>query len=113
MNMTAKLNLVEHLYRQREFSKNTFGPGSRVEGILDHMSKEIIEVRNKPQDLSEWIDLALLSFDGAWRAGYTPEQIAAALTAKQEENEGRSWPDWRNAPKDRAIEHNRSTEEAA
>lgn len=39
------------------------------------------------------------------RAGYTPEQIVAALVAKQEKNESRQWPDWRTAEPGKAIEH--------
>jgi hypothetical protein len=64
----------------------------------------------KPDDISEFIDVAILAFDGAWRAGATAEQIVAALEAKQAKNEKRTWPDWRTMPEDRAIEHDRSGE---
>jgi hypothetical protein len=30
------------------------------------------------------------------------------LVDKQDKNERRTWPDWRTAPADRAIEHNRA-----
>ncbi|MES2136185.1 MAG: dATP/dGTP pyrophosphohydrolase domain-containing protein [Pseudomonadota bacterium] len=102
------MNLIEHLSRQRAWSERTFGPGDRTKGVVDHIRKELLEVEAAPGDLSEWIDVAILAFDGAWRAGYSPEQIVAALVAKQAKNEGRDWPDWRTQPTDRAIEHIRS-----
>lgn len=97
-----------HLHRQREFSKNTFGPGTRTAGVVDHIRKELREIEAKPTDLSEWIDVTILALDGAWRAGYTPDQIVAALVAKQTRNEQRSWPDWRTASPNKAIEHVRA-----
>lgn len=97
--------LVEHLQRQHEWSERTFGPGHRTAGVIDHIRKELVEIEVSPLDLSEWIDVAILALDGAWRAGYSPEEIAAALTAKQAKNEARTWPDWRTAPTDKAIEH--------
>lgn len=63
--------------------------------------------RGKPS-LSEWIDVAILALDGAWRAGYSPSEIISALVAKQTKNESRQWPDWRTAPTDKAIEHVRA-----
>ena len=101
-------DLVAHLHRQRAFSERTFGPGHRTKGVLDHIRKELREIENAPTDLCEWIDVALLAFDGAWRAGYSADEIAAAFAAKQIRNEARQWPDWRTADPDKAIEHNRS-----
>lgn len=94
-----------HLAHQREWSRETFGPGSRIEGVLDHITKEIAEVRAKPDDITEWADLAILTFDGALRQGFEPEEIIAAIKAKQSKNEGRTWPDWRTADPNKAIEH--------
>jgi hypothetical protein len=98
-------DLIAHLHRQREFSENTFGPGSRTRGIIDHIRKELLEVEAAPAEISEWIDIVLLALDGAWRAGHSPEAIATALDAKQTKNERRAWPDWRTAASDKAIEH--------
>ena len=100
-------DLVEHLTRQRDFSERTFGPGNRTAGVVDHIRKELREIESQPNGLSEWIDVVILGFDGAWRAGHEPEQIAAALVAKQRKNEARQWPDWRTADPNKAIEHNR------
>ncbi len=96
-----------HLYRQREWSEDTFGPGPRAEGVVDHIRKELVEIEAAPSDLTEWIDVAILALDGAWRAGYSPDQIIHALKAKQEKNEKRKWPDWRPAEPGKAMEHER------
>jgi hypothetical protein len=105
--IVAVFDLVAHLHRQRRFSRRVFGPGQRTLGILDHLRKELREIETTPRDLVEWIDVMILALDGAWRAGYAPEAIAAALAAKQAENERRVWPDWRTANPDHAIEHTR------
>jgi hypothetical protein len=105
-------DMLQHLARQRAFSERTFGPGMRTQGVVDHIRKELIEILADPADLSEWIDVAILALDGAWRTGAAPEQIIAALVAKQTKNEGRNWPDWRTAPADRAIEHVRHEPES-
>ncbi|HGN0596516.1 TPA: dATP/dGTP pyrophosphohydrolase domain-containing protein [Pseudomonas aeruginosa] len=100
----------QHLHRQREFSERTFGPGPRAAGVIDHIRKELREIEEAPGDLAEWIDVVILALDGAWRTGATPAQIIDALVAKQAKNEARTWPDWRTAPADRAIEHDRADE---
>lgn len=105
-------DLVAHLKRQMTFSAHTFGPGLRTKGVADHIRKELIEVEAAPHDVNEWIDIVILGLDGAWRTGATAEQIVASLVCKQDKNEGRTWPDWRTADPDKAIEHDRSGEVA-
>lgn len=100
-------DLVKHLHRQRQFSQKTFGPGARTDGVLDHITKEIEELRASPNDLEEWVDLILLSLDGAWRAGYSPEVIAKGIELKQGINEKRDWPHWKDMDASKAIEHRR------
>lgn len=102
---THGFDLVEHLLRQRAFSERTFGPGVRLQGVLDHIRKELVEVEESGGSLAEWVDVILLALDGAWRAGNTPEQIAQAIAAKQAKNEARTWPDWRTVQPGKAIEH--------
>ncbi|MBY4831739.1 DUF550 domain-containing protein [Burkholderia dolosa] len=104
----AAFDILAHLQRQREFSERTFGPGARTAGICDHIRKELKEIEANPSDLTEWIDVVILALDGAWRAGGSPQQIIDAIVAKQTKNEGRTWPDWRTVPADKAIEHDRS-----
>lgn len=104
---------AEHLAHQREWSEATFGPGPRTQGVLDHIRKELAEIEADPSDLGEWVDVLILAFDGAWRAGWEPQQIIDAIKAKQAKNEARVWPDWRTADPDKAIEHDRSQDEVA
>ena len=103
-----KFDLITHLKRQVAFSLRIFGPGPRIKGITDHIRKELTEVEAEPTSL-EWIDIVILALDGAWRAGYTPEEIADAIEAKQIKNEKRSWPDWHDYEQDQPIEHVRGT----
>lgn len=97
-------DLVQFIGEQIEFSERTFGPGTRTSGVIAHIRKELAEIEESPHDLTEWVDVMLLAFDGAWRAGYRPDEIAAALRAKFEKNKRRSWPDWRQNT-DGPIEH--------
>jgi hypothetical protein len=61
-------HLVQH---QIDWSLSTFGEGAMTERVLKHIEKEIQEVRAEPYKLEEWIDIALLALDGAWRTGAT------------------------------------------
>lgn len=109
--MRDSYDLVAHLYRQRAFSRATFGPGERTAGVSDHIRKELDEVAELAEAgdaedrVVEWVDVILLALDGAWRTGATPEDIVRALEAKQTANEQRQWPDWRTADPNKAIEH--------
>lgn len=96
---------ADHLARQRAFSERTFGPGRRTNGLVKHIQKELAEIQDDPGDLMEWIDVAILAFDGAWRTGAEPQEIVDALVGKQERNEQRQWPDWRGVSEDEPIEH--------
>lgn len=110
MHLRPPFDLAAHLRRQAAFSERTFGPGARVEGVCDHIRKELAEVQDSGGSLAEWADVIILAFDGAWRSGATPEQVIEAVVAKQARNESRRWPDWRTAPPGRAIEHDRRAE---
>ncbi|HAF44697.1 MAG TPA: DUF550 domain-containing protein [Gallionellaceae bacterium] len=98
-------DLIDHLQRQQDFSLRTFGPGMRTDGLIDHVKKELAEIKEDPTDVTEWIDVMLLAMDGAWRAGYDAESICQALRAKLEKNIARTWPDWRAVDPNKAIEH--------
>lgn len=96
---------ADHIDRQRKFSYKTYGPGGRDNGIVDHIRKELVEIEEAPEDLEEWVDVIILAIDGAWRAGFGPQEIIDAIVAKQLKNENRQWPDWRTAEPGKAIEH--------
>lgn len=110
--MTSVIDAA-HLDRQREFSLATFGPGPRTNGVIDHITKELDEIRSSPTDISEWVDVIILALDGAWRAGWESQQIIDAIVEKQARNEQRTWPDWRTADPDKAIEHVREQADGA
>lgn len=103
--MTTEAIDAAHLERQRQWSRAAFGPGARTNGVIDHIRKELVEIEADPSDLEEWVDVLILAFDGAWRAGWEPQQIIDAIKQKQARNESRAWPDWRTADRDKAIEH--------
>lgn len=91
------------------WSLRTFGPGARTAGVIDHIRKELAEIERAPTDVSEWVDVIILAMDGAWRsAGADGAALADALVAKMAKNKARTWPDWRAAPADKAIEHVRA-----
>lgn len=102
---SVSFDLIKHLERQWRFSIQAFGPGARTAANIDHIQKELVEITESPDNLEEWIDLMLLAFDGAMRRGFNPRDICAMLENKLTKNEKRSWPDWRTAPADKAIEH--------
>ena len=99
------MDLINYLNDQIEFSRKTFGPGDRTEGILDHIRKELKEIEADTCDLEEWIDVIMLAFDGAWRIGFTPNEICQMLQHKLDKNIKRDWPDWRTSEPGKAIEH--------
>lgn len=102
-------DMVAYLAEQRDWSSKTFGPGSRMRGIVEHVGKELAEVtaaRTPQESLEEWCDIAILALDGAWRAGFTPEQVCEQLHRKATINRARQWPP--PGSQDRANEHVRS-----
>ena len=99
------MDLIKHINRQKIWSEKAFGHGKRTLGICDHISKELNEIKNDPDDLMEWVDVIMMAIDGAWRAGYSPEEIASSIYKKQVINEEREWPDYRYMNPDKAIEH--------
>jgi hypothetical protein len=105
--MTGRFDMIAFLVRQRAFSLRALGPRQTGRGVADHIRKELAEIESSGGALEEWVDVMLLAFDGAMRAGAAPDAIAAGLEAKLTRNEGRSWPDWRDADPDKAIEHHR------
>lgn len=116
-------DFVQHLHRQAVFSKTTFGPGARTEGVLDHISKEIEEVKTASageERIYEWVDIVILGLDGLLRdiANTYPGcdyKVVAEIAVdfikdKQLKNEMRDWPDWRKSDPNKAIEHVRAGE---
>lgn len=100
--------LDSYLYRHIEWSERVLGHGPHTEGLLKHIAKELDEIREHPSDLLEWVDVLILAFDGAWRAGYSVDQILLALQEKQNRNFKRTWV---MKGEDEPIEHDRTGSE--
>lgn len=110
------MDLTQWFETQIAWSRKTFGTEPRLEGILKHIEKEIVEVRKDPTDVKEWIDIAILALDGAWRARetsvgvredtrrYLAREVVRSLFDKSIENMFvRSWPPPGAA--DQPVEH--------
>ena len=82
----GKFDLELFLKKQAHWSLHTFGGGRRTVGLINHIKSELVEIEESPDDLGEWIDVLILAFDATWRLGATPEQVTAALVAKQKIN---------------------------
>jgi hypothetical protein len=104
-------NLTEFLRKKNIWSVQTFGRSNGIEGVLRHIESEITEVRANPTDVTEWIDIILLAFDGAFRSGYTAEQVVSALIQKQAKNVRRQWPDWRTKKEGEFSSHIKGIED--
>lgn len=61
------LGVAAFLVNQSAWSRQTFGPGARTAGVVQHIRKELREVRDTPSDPTEWADIAILALDGVWR----------------------------------------------
>jgi len=115
------MNLNEHIIRQMDFSAMAFGPGTRQQGVVDHIRKELVEIAEGDNDPKEWVDVWLLAMDGLWRSlrerfieltdAEIAEMICEMIDSKQGKNERRVWPDWRTADPTKAIEHVKGVED--
>lgn len=85
------MDLKGYIKRQSEWSEKTFGKGKRTKGLIEHIKSELEEIEETPNDIMEWIDVIILGLDGAWRAGFSPEEICEALKRKQEINFNREF----------------------
>jgi hypothetical protein len=97
---------VVWLAMKNAWSDRTFGPGTRLKGVIDHIRKELVEVEENPC-AEEWADIILLALDGAHRQGYSATEILDAIINKQARNVRREWPDWRESSQDEALHHTR------
>ena len=82
-----------YIGKHRAWSMKTFGAGYRTVGLIKHIQSELKEIEENPMELDEWVDVMILAIDGAWRAGYSPNQIVKALKKKQKVNFARKWPE--------------------
>lgn len=98
-------SLITRLEAQISWSRANFGLEFHHTRLTNHIRKELKEIEADPKDLEVWIDVIILALDGAWRAGFTPAQILAALDAKMKKNRNRTWPDVSRLSEGQPIEH--------
>jgi uncharacterized small protein (DUF1192 family) len=96
-------SLEGYLSQAAPWSEQTFGPGKRTMGITRHIEKELAEIREDPEDSSEWIDVIILGLDGYWRSGGDRTGITEAIFGKLKKNQAREWPP--NNSEDVPVEH--------
>ena len=102
----SRTSLVGHLEEQFDWQRETFGDRQRIDGVLDHIQKEITELaESDPKDPMEIIDLIFLLSQMLAYLGYTARGMATLWIEKLQINKKRTWPDWRTAPPNKAIEH--------
>jgi hypothetical protein len=109
------MDFKHYLIRKIQWSIKTFGQGKRTNGVLQHISREIEEVKGSNGSAKEWVDLVILSLDGLCRELVYNKpgmsEVAASnaaitlLMEKQLENEAREWPPVDEANQDVAIAH--------
>jgi len=65
------LSIADYLSHHIPWSAQTFGPGTRYQGVIAHIERELGEVDRVSGDAveacAELIDVAILALDGAWR----------------------------------------------
>lgn len=119
VNNTVIANLGEALYEAKQlhlgywladimaWQHETFGPLQTLEGIRDHMRREVKEIEDAPEDRTEPIDLIMLGISYLRKLGLDAAEIVALWQQRMVALKGRTWPDWRTADPDKAIEHHR------
>ena len=79
--MTSDCDLYEEIV---DWSQETFGNNSERGpiGPLKHLIKEAGEAIEAPKDILEYADCQILVWDAAARAGFSYDELIAAVTAK-------------------------------
>lgn len=104
---------------QLEWSDETFGPERHDEGMFDHLEEEFEELKERPDDVTEAIDIIFLCAHHAMNVlremGVADEDLGATLesfwVAKFNKNKRREWPDWRTADRTKGIKHVKGIED--
>lgn len=102
--VTTSDSLVSELRdRHIPWSRQMFGDGMRTIGICKHIEKELNEIRENPFSVEEWIDVAILALDGAWRTSASAESVVVVLFEKLAKIRTRTYP--KPASDDEPSEH--------
>lgn len=72
------------------FTDKTFGD-STPQSKAHHLAEEAMEAASDPSDILEWADCTILLLDAVRKAGFTTEDLYAAMQRKMEINKSRKW----------------------
>lgn len=72
------------------FTDKTFG-ASTPQAKAHHLAEEAMEAAADPSDILEWADCTILLLDAVRKAGFTTEDLHAAVLRKMEINKARKW----------------------
>jgi hypothetical protein len=74
------------------FTDKTFGD-STPQSKAHHLAEEAMEAAADPSDIIEWADCTILLLDAVRKAGFTTDDLYAAVQRKMEINKSRKWGD--------------------
>lgn len=74
------------------FTDKTFGE-STPQSKAHHLAEEAMEAAADPSDILEWADCTILLLDAVRKAGFTTDDLYAAVQRKMEINKSRKWGD--------------------
>lgn len=74
------------------FTDKTFGD-STPQSKAHHLAEEAMEAAADPSDIIEWADCTILLLDAVRKAGFTTDDLYAAVARKMEINKSRKWGD--------------------
>ncbi len=74
------------------FTDKTFGE-STPQSKAHHLAEEAMEAAADPSDIIEWADCTILLLDAVRKAGFTTDDLYAAVQRKMEINKSRKWGD--------------------
>lgn len=91
--ISVAADLFELMESHAKWSQETFGSDDERDcfGPLEHLKKEIEEVKQNPADITEWADMFLLYLDGLRRAGIGFPMMLEVARRKHEHNKTRKW----------------------
>ena len=87
------MNFTEIFEKHKEWSLNQFGKKDSPLGPINHMGKEVEELKKDPQDAMEYADILILLMDAWLTIGKGPEELLDAVNEKIDINRARVWPD--------------------
>ena len=73
-----------------EWAAVTF-PEETLDGVLNHLHKEVEEFRANPEDVGELADVFMLTCQAATKAGFPMSLVLAAAVEKHSVNLNRKW----------------------